>query len=433
LATDFHWRSLLSSRSAWAFSGQALNILFGLMIIRSLTELVAPGEFGRSNLILGAIALVNGIVCGPLMQATLRLLPEYSVKNTARPFLKYLKGLLVKTTLLVCLVFFVSAFLFSYVSFSEIILIAALYVLDTVRSLWLTILSANDDQKSYAILSSIDAFLRPLGALLASAAIGGVMFSVLVGMLVGGGLTLCIVFFLRKKQSVNVESAFLNDSSVSKELICFCLPLIPLNFIGWITSSSDRYIAAELLGTSAAGLYIAIYGLTSKPCIACSGAIELVMRPNLYKEVAENRIASADKVVLVWLVINSLVGIASILAFYFLQDVVASLLLAEAYRSSAFLMPWIAAGFCFFSIGTLFEIRIRAFKKTQLLLVVHGLTAVASVLFVYTLGKRFGMLGIAMAAPCYYGVFAVLSAVFSQFAKKLIEPKDVSDKSFIPA
>ncbi len=423
----------MTSRSTWVVSGQALTILFGLVMIRCLTELVPPSEFGRSNLVLGAIALINGVVCGPLMQAILRLLPEYSAKNTSRSFLEYLNGLLVKTSSLVCLVFFVSAYVFSFVSFPEGIFIASLYLLDTVRTLWLTTFSANNEQKSYAILSSIDAFLRPLGALVASAAFGGVMINVLCGMLLGGGLALFIVFFLCKRQFSNVESAVLDESRVLNELVRFCLPLIPLNFIGWVTSSSDRYIAAEFFGPTAAGLYIAIYGLTSKPCIACSGALELVMRPNLYREVAENRIANADRVVLIWIVISTMIGLSSIFAFYFLQNVVASLLLAPAYRSSSYLMPWIAAGFCFFSIGTIFEIRIRAFKRNGLLLIVHGLTALASLVFVVILGKWFGMLGIAMAAPCYYGVFAALSAFFSQFAKKMLdEPKNVSCKAYVP-
>ena len=289
LANDFHWKSLLSLRSTWAVVGQALTILFGLLMIRCLTEFVEPNEFGRTNLVLGAIALVNGLVCGPLMQATLRLLPEYSAKDASGTFLSYLKTLLVKTSVVVYVVFFVSVYLFSFFNFPESVSVAGLYMLDTTRAVRLTVLSANDDQKSYAVLGALDALFRPLGALFLSASFGGVMLSVLSGMFLGGCVALVAERMIFRQKPNIVELAKLDESNVLKELIRFCVPLIPLNFIGWITSSSDRYIAAELLGTSAAGLYLAIYGLTSKPCIACSGAIELVMRPHLYRAVAEKR------------------------------------------------------------------------------------------------------------------------------------------------
>ena len=125
---------------------------------------------------------------------------------------------------------------------------------------------------------------------------------------------------------------------------------------------------------------------------------------------------------------TGVVGVTSILCFYFLHEFVATILLAESYRTTSFLMPWIASGFCMFNIGMVFELRIRAFKRTSLLLIAHGIVAFLAVVVVYFLGRKFGLLGIAVAAPIYYGVFAIVCGLLSQTARTQPISIDFSSK-----
>ena len=62
-----------------------------------------------------------------------------------------------------------------------------------------------------------------------------------------------------------------------------------------------------------------------------------------------------------------------------LRHVIVRLLLAEEYRESVALMPWIAAGYALFVVASTFEVRLYARKQTGRVLAAHVVTAVAAV------------------------------------------------------
>jgi len=62
--------------------------------------------------------------------------------------------------------------------------------------------------------------------------------------------------FLTIKSGIIPLVSFANyDNTIAKEMLVFCIPLLPNAIMWWIMNMSDRYMLSWLLGTAATGLY----------------------------------------------------------------------------------------------------------------------------------------------------------------------------------
>ena len=408
----------LNRNSFYVMLGQFANIVFSLVAFRFLTDTVSTSVFGVFNLLLGGVALAVGVFCIPLLHSALCFYPEYAERGEVHLLREFLGLQLLFLCFVTGAIGLLLGSLFASSIMYTIIIALLLFFLDTFKAFETTMLSAADDQFSYAFWNTSDAFLRPASAIIAAKLISPSDFALMFGMLVGGMLSIAIVFSFAKRESAtnfNTKSAKIH---YNRDVIRFALPLVPLNIIGWLTAYADRYVAAEFLGPSAAGIYIAIYSITSKPITISCGAIELIVRPKYFNSIVHDSFYESNKIFSKWLLGVAFLGVSATISFYFLQDLVAFLLLAEQYRSHAFLMPWIAAGFGLFQLATVFEQRMRAYRRTDFVLATHGLVALTTITSVFLLGRTYGIFGIAIACPVYYGFFVLVGGVLSFCASR---------------
>ena len=425
--------SLLKTRilreGAWVASGQIISALAALISIRIMTELLRPEEFGRITLLVGVAALALGLTANPHLQAMIRYYPEWRMNGRVDVLRRVATGLiatLVAVAVLVLVGGWGVAALTSDANGYVGLLVAALLVVDVLRSFELAFFNAARRQRSAAIVQVADAWSRPLLAMLAVLAFGSSAEAALAGYIAGSLLVVVVMHMMTRLEGADpvlpagltATNGQLGTDQLSKAIKRYALPLAPLAIFGWISGMGDRYVIGGLLGMAEVGLYAAAYGLASRPFLMLSGIIEQTLRPVLQNAIATGdggRIAQAKRAMLATTTAGAVFGV---LCFVVLNDVVAGLLLAEEYRVAAGLMPWVALGYALLTISNVFSRFCYAFDATGSVLMLTVAGALIGIAVLVPAVMWHGLRGAVIAVPVRFGVELALSALLAGRAER---------------
>ncbi len=406
--------------SLWAITGQVTSAVGMVLGVRIITEYVSPSVFGTASLCIGIVALGSGVFNGPVCQALLRMYPDMQRKSRLPLLIKEIRrlliksnGLLIAASIAVGLIFW----LFFEVDFVVLLLLGGLFVLEALRGVVVTVLSAQNKIKTHALVVAGDVWARQTFAVLLIVIFGASVTSIMGGYLVGGALLLSM-WYVRVLRGINNRGDDHDDleqgNHVRHEIIEFSRPLMPIALAGWVSGLGDRYVIGGILGLEAAGIYAAIYALVSKPFIMISAALELVLRQSYYHAVSVDDEREQTKVMSVWVLSTFVASMVCLVLVTCWSDELTGLFFGEKFKSGASLMPWIAAGYCLFALSAPLERRAYAYKKTSSVLRIQAGGALASVL-AGTGGTYFyGLLGAAWAVPVYFGCQLALAVYLTR-------------------
>ena len=418
---------MLVKEGAWVASGQALSALAALVSIRIMTELLPPAEFGRLTLLMGAAALALGLAATPRLQAVMRYYPEWYGQGKVSVLRKTaIRQMYFPVTVAAAAlaggwgVYAMFTGQVWWVGF----LLAALLVVDAVRSFELVLLNAARRQRSSAIIHAADGWLRPLLTIPAVLMLGQNAEIALAGHVAGSLLLLVLLRqYARLEGKEASPSAVPRDEvpGVQQELAAaiqrYAWPLVPLAFFGWLISTGDRYIIAGILSMADVGLYAAALGLTSRPFLMMSGVIELTLRPVLQNAIATGNqvvIDAAKRRMLLTIAAGSALGV---LGFFLLSELAARLFLAEEYQAAAGLMPLVALGYAFYAISSVYSRFCYAFDATGSILILTVVSSLASIAVLVPLAIWFGLIGAVMVVPVRFAIELVLARMYSRRAE----------------
>ena len=416
------------SEGFWVAIGQIVSALAALISIRIMTELLSPEDFGRLTLLVGITALALGLTATPSLQAVIRFYPDWKMLGRV-DVLRRVSVELITRLVAIAVLILASGWGVAALSFGESwvigIMISALLVIDVLRSFELAFLNAARRQRSAAIVQMVDAWSRPLLAILSVMAFGSSAETALAGYIVGSLLVVLVMRLtlelegahpvLPTTSPVPSEPASDQLSAVIKR---YALPLAPLAIFGWISGMGDRYVIGGLLSMAEVGLYAAAYGLASRPFLMLSGIIEQTLRPILQNAIATGDRARIGKAKQVMLATTSAGAIFGVLCFFMLNDQVARLMLAEEYRVVASLMPWIALGYALLMISNVFSRFCYAFDATGSVLKLTVAGAVIGVAVLVPAVMLLGLQGAVIAVPVRFGVELALSSRLAKRAEQ---------------
>jgi O-antigen/teichoic acid export membrane protein len=419
---------IILKEGVWSAFGKITTALGTLIGVRLLTEFIPKEIYGTISLLIGIATLGSNLFAYPLISAAQRFHPEMTLsgnvpqlRHTIVGTLKWTVGTLASFILLGGL--FVKSSTLSYWVF---VTLAAFLVVQVIRNLEIGFLIAARRQKEVAIWCMSEAWLKPAFAVLLVILLGDTPLSVLLGYFFAfGSILLCFHLLPVSVEGTNNSKIPIEtDIELTANIRRYAMPLIPLALVAWISSLSDRYIISGMLGVGQVGLYAAVYGLISMPFLMAGDIIGQTLRPPFYQAVSAGNITLGKKLLRTQLSITVLVCSAGVVAVFFLRNLIATLLLAEEYRSAVSLMPWIASGISFQIIAQIFEGVLIAYKRTGFLLMVHSSGAIVCVLSVYIFIHRFNLIGAAMACPVYYLTMLMTGIVIARIASK--EPKTIT-------
>ena len=408
--------------SAFGKIATALGVLFG---VRLLTEFVPKETYGKISLLIGIATLGSNLFAYPLISAAQRFHPEMALKGNIPLLRRTIVGILKWTVgiLVSCILLGGLFFRFGTISYPAFLALVAFIVVQVMRNLEIGFLTAARHQKEVAIWSISEAWLKPASAVLLILLLGNTPQSVLLGYFIALGIILLRfhLFPSSVEGRSNPKTPIDKDAELVTNIRRYAIPLVPMAFVAWISSLSDRYIISGMLGIGSVGIYAAGYGLISMPFIMVGDIIGHTLRPPYYQAVSAGNIKLCKKLLRTQLYITVLICSSGVVAVFLLRNLIATLLLAEEYRSAVSLMPWIAAGISLQVIAQVFEGVLMAYKRTGFLLLVHSLGAVICVLSVYIFIRRFNLIGAAMACPVYYLAMLMTGIILSTIASKEIK------------
>ena len=359
--------------------------------------------------------MVFGLLCAPPLQALLRFYPDAEQNNglheLRRQIVRYLKFGVGIAGIVFVIIGGITASL-SYGSFPSFLLLTGVFCVDVIRGYAINIFNASRNQRPIALWMIAESFVRPLAAIILVVILGAHVENILIGY---GFASFCI--WLLFKNIIFIEANSFPpvgpNQYLKSDLLKYSLPLVPLAIVGWITSLGDRYIIGGILGPAEVGIYAAGYGLISRPFLMGGGIIEQTLRP-LYFEAVSQGSDDARKIFNYWLIATIIICAIGCVAVILLKDFISILLLAEKYRVAKDLFPWIAVGYSTLVISHVYEKANYAYKNTRYVLITQSFGAIACILFSIPLAIHYGIKGVAMAIPAYFGVQLIASIITSR-------------------
>ncbi len=419
----------VTNDAMWTAGGQIVSAVAFLVSVRTMTELLSPDDFGRLTLLLGVSALALGISATPRLQALMRYYTDWSRKGETGTLRKtgealVARAVLTAATLVVC--GWLAAMPLVGGEWLDGLLIAALLIIDSIRSFELSLFNAARRQRDAALLSAADAWSRPLMAIIVITVFESSATAALAGYTAGSALAIAVMHLampMDGRSTVNTSvpsnKSVLprTDADLAQAIRRYALPLAPLAIFGWLNGVGDRYLIAGFLNLHDAGLYAAVYGLASRPFLMLSGIIELTLRPVLYDALAARNRTLVEQSKQALVIATGIGGALGVLGFSFLSGLAGELLLAAEYRVATNLMPWVALGYALYGLSNVFSRFCYAFDDTKavLCLTVAGTVAGFAVLVpaIY-LG---GLAGAALAVPAQFGAELAFSFVLARRAE----------------
>jgi O-antigen/teichoic acid export membrane protein len=398
----------------WVVGGQAATALGTLVGVRILTQLLAPGAYGVVSLATGASILASNLVVAPLTQAAIHFYPGIAADGSAHELLDSLLRCYRRAAPWAGLVAVAGGALYVGWGHGSPILVGLLalqFACDGWRSANLSLLNAARRQQRFALWTAADIWCRPLAGALIVLWVGQSPLAVLAAYVV---VSIALVAgFSYRLWPVEPLPHGIPDrcATLDARMWSYAVPLIPIGIITWMSTLGDRYIIGGLLSVADAGIYAALYGLSSSPFLIVSGAAEQALRPIYQTAVTHGDSVRARRIHNIWLA--SVVGICvvGVALFAVGHEIIAGLFVGRPFRSAASLMPWIAAGHAIKATSYVFERVCYAYGQTRRVLTIQLCAVTATVILTPAGVIYFGLQGAAVAVPAYFSV-QLATAIF---------------------
>ncbi|MCC6739393.1 MAG: hypothetical protein IT452_10130 [Planctomycetia bacterium] len=425
-------RRRILGEGAWVVLGQVAVVAGGLLGTRLLTQFVPPSAFGDVALLLGAAVLVRNMAVMPLAHAGTRFYPELAVAGGTGMLRRALSRGLRWAWAAAALALAAGACwsLARGGSPWAVPLVSALFVIDAIRTLEITYLSAARRQAAVSAWNSSEAWLRPAVAVAAATIAGASAVPVLAGYAAASGALLAVFVLTGTRAGTDggVARGWTEDR-LRSEIRAYAAPMVPLAVVLWATSVGDRFVIGWLRTPTEVGIYAAAYGLVVSPFMMAQGVVTQTLRPVYLESLAASSAARGARIYAAWFGLTAAVCAAGFGAVCLLSHVLAAAFLAPQYRTSAALMPWLAGGAAIQATAQVVALHLLAHKRSRTWALSETAGAVLSAPILIVLVGRDGAMGAARAFPAYAAVTLMIQAVLVASAPRRKAPSALSPPS----
>jgi len=387
----------------------AVPSLVGLVSVAAFSRLLPPAEYGRYILVYTTVLFTHTVALSWMNQSVLRFFAREDPRHATPFFSTAVFGFLLLSAA-VCLLWIA---VLPWMPIDDVRLRGMLYLGPPVlffysgSMLMLGFLRAMRQSLRYSLLTSANAVLRFLAALVLIVAFGlqaeGVLWGLIAGALLVCGLEITRLSRLWKPSLRSFRPDILQRWAK------YGLPLVGLALSNIVLAASDRYFLGYLLDASAVGIYAAGYRITETGLTAPVTFLMLATFPMLIqiyeKEgIPQTRKLMGDMLGLFFLVLTPVLILCILLA-----RPIVDVLLGDAFSGAAGVIPWIAGGIFLMGLGVYTNKSFELREKTAALFGLYAVAALLNLILNAFLIPRLGMTGAAMATFGAYGSALVLS------------------------
>jgi O-antigen/teichoic acid export membrane protein len=391
--------------------------VINLLAMALYTRLLSPDDYGNYALVIAGVGLANMTLFQWLRLGVLRFLPSYQEKQTT-----FLSTILFGYITLVVVTGFFGTITLIFISDSVLrgLILFGLMLLwaQAFFELNLELARIQLVPRRYGLLSIVKTTVAlAIGGSLAYLGFGA--FGLLLGLIIGMLLSLSIQIGDWKY----VRFRFI-ETKVFHELLVYGLPLSATFILGFVVSSSDRFLLGWFLGAGATGMYAAGYDITKQTLGILMVIVNLAAYPLAIRALEQNGKEAARQQLSHNITLLLTIALPCTAGFALLAPNIALVFLGKAFRDTAVtLIPWIALGSLLAGIKAYyFDLSFQLGRHTIGQVWVAMAAAIANVILNLLWIPRFGLIGAAYATVTAYALGLFLSYALGRSIFKLPLP-----------
>ncbi|WP_305838821.1 lipopolysaccharide biosynthesis protein [Photobacterium leiognathi] len=186
----------------------------------------------------------------------------------------------------------------------------------------------------------------------------------------------------------------------TRDILIFCIPLIPHALGGTIIAMSDRYFIAHFYGAEDVGLYTISYQM-SAILLLITMSINQAWTPIAFKLLNRKDIKKY-KQLSIFLMVLFLIFSTGV---YFLKDVIFSVFVDDKFFKAKGYFGFLLLGFLFQSLYFISTNSLFFFKKTKVLAIITFLGSILNLILNYFFILKYGILGVAYSTAVTWFLF----------------------------
>lgn len=390
------WKALLSYGAANAIAGAV-----GFVVVPILARLLGPADFSRAALFVSAVWVFN-VVAGLNIGAAVSVKLKKKGQEELREFVSSaFVCVLVLSAFWFFVILLVGDVIGRQVELSRYLLLLALAgsLFGIQFQAYQSFQMMSGDARGYGVMQVSNSALTAAGSVALVYVMSQPLYGRIAGLMVGYvTFGLASVHALRKLGLLQRGAASLSGC---REVLAFCIPLMPHMAGVFLFSVIDRFFAVSLGGAQASGKYLAAISLSAALALIISASNRALI-PSIYG-LLENGGRDSFKSVQRILNIYLLVSVAAVLAGQVLSGPLTNMLLGPKYAGAGQIFSILLVGQGVFACYTMGSNILMYYEKVSTLSIITLLSGVANVVMLYAAFHAWGLQGIAWA-----GVIAML-------------------------
>lgn len=396
---------------------QIVSALKGLILLPILTKTLGAEIYGTWAMIIATVSLLMPLGLLQLEYAMTRFLTAEKNKIKINEGISSIFVTVMLTASSISMIIFIMSEPLAVVIFGGIgniifvkitSLLILLTTLDQAILQYFISFRRMERYSGFVILQTIIEVLL-IGYLVLS---GYGLFGAVSSLLLVRAVIVIVGFLLIKSEVGLVTPSF----SVIKPYLAFSLPLIPFTFSWLMIDIGDRYVIGYFLGVNAVGIYSVSYAIGSLVVFFCSPIILLLLPAltNLYENEEIEELKNSLKYAFKFFVA---ISTPTLIGLSILSKSLLVMLSTPEFLSGYTIVPIVGLGVIFFNIDKLFANVLILFKKTKVLSLAYGFSALLNMIMNIILVPMIGILGAAIATLI---TFVILSFMLGFISFKML-------------
>lgn len=405
----------LAKEGSWIVIGQIAVVLGALMLVRVLTEYLAPSQYGQLALGLTIAGLVNQVVIGGLTAGIGRFYSIAAEKNDLPGFLNASRGLMGYATVaaasigLVLCIYLISAGKAQWLPLSIAVLI--LSILSGINSSLNGIQNAARQRAVVALHSGMDAWLKIGLAVGVMFWLGSTSTAVVIGYVFSSLLIIASQFvFLRPLIKNKVVVSKSDDNQWERQIWGYSWPMAVGGLFNWGYYASQRWALELFTTTEQVGYFFALTQIAYTPINMAAAMFMSFLTPILF--VRAGAATNADRIKRTHAVVIRIaflgMGFTLLTAgvTYFIHEIFFGLLVASEYRQMSYYMPYIVLSAGILAVSQALALIVAVQNQTKkflpLAVIGNGLIATLNLLFTHLWGIDGLVISIVIGAAIHF-------------------------------
>lgn len=418
----------LAKEGSWIVLGQIAVVAGALVLVRVLTEYLAPAQYGQLALGLTVAGLVNQMVMGGIAAGIGRFYSIAAEKQDLGGYLHATRHLLAYATVAVVAIGLMLIASLLWLDFSQWIgLAAAALVFSVLSGYNSTLNSIQNAARQRAIVAfhgGLDAWLKILLAVGVVLWLGTSSTAVVIGYACSSLLvTFSQLVFLRHtipQQQTHTP----NHQQWMHRMWVYSLPFSIWGAFTWMQQVSDRWALQAYASTAEVGQYAVLFQIGFTPVTLITGMVMSFLGPILYQRSGDATDPTRNAKVhqLSWRM-TQLSLMLTLLGFaitFVMHEWLFRLLVATEYRACSYLLPWVVLAGGIFAAGQVLALKLMSEMKPATMTTAKIATALMGILLNVVGAVLAGMPGVVGALVAFSGIYFIwMAALANQLSIKV--------------